>query len=164
MLPVHEAAPSLSPEQLRALGSAVAVGRSLPKLREASIYNAVLRCCAFSLFLVLLVLLEGEGGPRWQPGPCGGGGTGTLSLWFSVASFPAGGCEQQEVAGGVEIWFWCVADPPAEWFLLEKGRLRGCGRFVSQKSCVLLMFGPDSHGMAGSRLQLLQPWLPSSLR
>lgn len=62
MLPVHQAAPSLSPEQRWIPGSVVAVVRSLLQPREVSILNAGLWCCAFSLLLVLLVLLEGEGG------------------------------------------------------------------------------------------------------
>lgn len=63
----------------------------------------------------------------WPEVPAVGVALGASPCW----------CEQREVTGVAGTWFLCVAAPPAEWFLSEQGRLRGCGGFISQEKLCL---------------------------
>lgn len=92
-------------------------------------------------------------------GPAARGGTGRLV--FPMALFSS-----RRWLEGLTVAYSCAADPPAKWFLLERG---GSEKFVSHRSLDVLMVRPVSCVMAGSCLpvagcKLFQLWLPSSLR
>lgn len=92
---------------------------------------------------------------RVAGGARGGGGTGTPSLLLFQGFIPCC-CEQPEVAEAAEVRFWCVAAPPAE---CSPCRRRGCGGFISQRSCVQARFPWDAWqpSAAPPALAALQP-------
>lgn len=141
----------------RAPGSAQVLPQSRAALQLLSghccswgrfVLDTVLWCCALSLSLVLLVLLEGEGGWRC---PWWGWHWDTLS-----AAFPGLHSLLLEVPEAAEVRFWCVAAPPAE---CSPCRRRGCGAFISQRSCVQARFPWDAWqpSAAPPALAALQP-------